>query len=184
MSTNTDASNDADKTVRHFADEILEQLLNDGKASDDLLNDYPNGYSWHHESHVDKDYNLHDAADVLDQFSDHEETNSGLWGGLEPRRAVAAMAAYTYGNAVYNEWREKIEQINQEAEMIIDDFDNQSRDLESEIADLNDQANGALAEDAERYRHDAEHKQLDLDGLDDKKKEALRKLIANVAGTP
>ena len=38
-----EAADDAADTVRNFADEILEQLLDDGKASDDLLNDYPDG---------------------------------------------------------------------------------------------------------------------------------------------
>jgi hypothetical protein len=51
-----EAADDAADTVRNFADEILEQLIDDGKASDDLLNDYPNGDAWHHECHVDKWY--------------------------------------------------------------------------------------------------------------------------------
>ncbi len=40
-----DAADDAAETVRNFADEILEQLLDSGEASDDLNNDYPNGDS-------------------------------------------------------------------------------------------------------------------------------------------
>jgi len=118
-----EAADDAADTVRNFADEILEQLLDDGEASDDLLNDYPNGDAWHHECHVDKDYSLIDAATLIDQLRDFEENDSGLWEGLEPRRAIAAQAAYTYGNAVYSEWRELIEKINSEASGIISDFD-------------------------------------------------------------
>ena len=46
------AESDAKETVRNFIGEILEQLTDKGEASDDLLNDYPNGEAWHHESHT------------------------------------------------------------------------------------------------------------------------------------
>lgn len=96
----------------NFLDEIVESLLEGGEASDDLTNDYPDGDSYHHESHVDKDYTLTEAADLLDELSDWEETDSGLWQGLEPRRAVTCQAAFTYGNAVYHFWRELVGEIN------------------------------------------------------------------------
>ena len=118
-----EAADDAADTVRNFADEILEQLLDKGEASDDLLNDYPNGDAWHHECHVDKEYSLLDAATLLDQLMDFAEEDSGLWEGLEPRRAISAQAAYTYGNAVYADWHELIESINSAAPDIIEDFD-------------------------------------------------------------
>jgi hypothetical protein len=146
-----EAADDAADTVRNFADEILEQLLDDGEASDDLLNDYPNGDAWHHECHVDKDYSLIDAATLIDQLRDFEENDSGLWEGLEPRRAIAAQAAYTYGNAVYSEWRELIEKINSEASGIINDFDETAEECD------------------------------DTDALETDKRAALRKLIDEIA---
>ena len=146
-----EAADDAADTVRNFADEILEQLLDDGEASDDLLNDYPNGDAWHHECHVDKEYSLIDAATLIDQLMEFEETDSGLWEGLEPRRAIAAQAAYTYGNAVYNEWRELIEKINSEAGGIISDFDETAEECD------------------------------DTDALETDKRAALRKMIGEVA---
>jgi hypothetical protein len=146
-----EAADDAADTVRNFADEILEQLLDDGEASDDLLNDYPNGDAWHHECHVDKDYSLIDAATLIDQLRDFEENDSGLWEGLEPRRAIAAQAAYTYGNAVYSEWRELIEKINSEASGIISDFDETAEECD------------------------------DTDALETDKRAALRKLIDEIA---
>jgi len=108
------AESDAKETVDNFKDEIVEQLCDDGKASDDLNNDYPGGDAWHHESHVDKWYNLHEAAAVLDQLDDFEETDSGLWEGQDMKEALSTCAAFTYGNAVYHEWTELIEQINDE----------------------------------------------------------------------
>jgi len=159
MSTETtnylqEASNDAGETIHNFADEILEQLLDDGLASKDLLNDYPDGDSWHHASHVDKDYSLHDATTILDQLDEFKETDSGLWEGQSLKEAISTCAAYTYGHAVYNEWTELIEKINQDAAFIIDDFDDQITNLEAE-----------------------------LESLQAKKKAALEKLIEKVADT-
>ena len=145
-----EASDDACETIRNFADEILEQLLDCGKASDDLLNDYPNGDRWHHECHVDKWYNLTEAAELIDQLSDYEETDRGLWEGQQPKEAIGTCAAFTYGNAVYNEWREHIEQINEEADAIIDDFDDKIRDAESVV----EEADG-LEEEAEALEAEA-----------------------------
>ena len=162
-----EAADDAADTVRNFADEILEQLLDDGKASDDLLNDYPDGDSWHHESHVDKWYSMIDAAILIDQLDEFEETDSGLWQGQSFKDAISTCAAFTYGNAVYSEWRELIEKINEEASDIIDDYDTQIEDLEwntEEVTEENDDARIAA-----------------LDALADEKADALRKLIAEVA---
>ena len=92
-----EAADDAADTVRNFADEILEQLLDDGKASDDLLNDYPGGDAWHHENHVDKWYSLIDAAELIDQLSEFEETDSGLWEGQQPKEAISTCAAFIVG---------------------------------------------------------------------------------------
>lgn len=110
-----EAYDDALSTIENFEEEIAEQLEEKGEASSDLNNDYPNGDSYHHENHVDKSYSLREAADVLEQLSEHEADDPGLWEGLEPRRAIEAMAAYTYGNAVYADWVDLIEELNQEA---------------------------------------------------------------------
>ena len=115
MSYYTDARSDAAETVEHFLDEIVEQIIDKGEASDDLLNDYLGGDSYHHESHVDKYYNLSDAAELLHELREHEETDDGLWQGLAPRDAIGAQAAYTYGNAVYSMFRDLIKEINEAA---------------------------------------------------------------------
>lgn len=109
-----DARDDAQETVLEYLDTIVEQLQENGEASDDLYNDYDNGDAWHHECHVDRDYNLSEAAELLDQLSEHTEEDSGLWMEQEPRRAIATQAAYTYGNAVYAGWRDLINRINDE----------------------------------------------------------------------
>jgi hypothetical protein len=128
MSYRDDARADAVSTVENYQDEIVEALIDSGKAIDDLLNDYGSGDSYHHENHVDKWYDLTDAAKVLDELSDFEETDTGLWQGLEPRRAIGAQAAYTYGNAVYSEFRDLIDTIN-------DNFDAELDQLQTEVRD-------------------------------------------------
>lgn len=162
-----DAASDAAETVRNFADEILEQLLDTGEASNDLFNDYPNGDSWHHECHVDKDYNLQEAAELLDELYDFEETDNGLWEGLEPRQAIVTQAAYTYSNAVYSEWRDLIEEINTEARDIISKYD--KKIAEAEVAE--EKQNAKIGDD----------KNPDVATLEEEKKEALREMITEVA---
>lgn len=121
-----EARSDAADFVLNFEDEVIEQLIDKGEASDDLLNDYPGGDSYHHETHVDKCYSLSDAAEVLDSLGDFTETDSGIWQGLEPRDAISAQAAYTYGNAVYSMAVDLIEIINRQAEFVIDEFEDEA----------------------------------------------------------
>jgi hypothetical protein len=176
-----ETANNAADTVRNFADEILEQLLDDGKASDDLLNDYPNGDAWHHENHVDKWYSIIDAATLIDQLDEFEETDSGLWEGQSFKEAIGTCAAFTYGNAVMSEWHDLIEKINEEAEGIIDEYDGQIADLEAEIDDLETLADAADTEEGQEQRDEIERKRGDLESPQAEKKAALEKLIQETA---
>jgi hypothetical protein len=114
-----DADNDARETIAEYREEILAQLTDKGEASDDLYNNYPNGDSYHHENHVDRYYDLSEAADVIEQLYEHEETDSGLWEDMQPKEAIGICAAFTYGNTVYSKWVDLIEEINEEAFNII-----------------------------------------------------------------
>lgn len=117
------AQDDAYNMAEYFAEQIAEQIAESGKASDDINNDYPHGDSYHHENNVDHYYDLQEAAELLDQLSDYEETDSGLWEGQEPRKAIATQAAFTYGQAVWEMWSDVIKEINEAA-----DADNWSND--------------------------------------------------------
>jgi hypothetical protein len=108
----SEAISDARDMATEFLDTIVEALMDDGSASADVYNDYPDGDAYHHETHVDKAYNLQDAAQLLDDLDDFEETDSGLWDGLAPRDAIGAQAAYTYGNAVLSFFADIIREIN------------------------------------------------------------------------
>jgi len=106
------AREDAKETVLKFIDQVVKQLSEASEASDDLYINYPNGYGYHHENHVDKVYTLLEAANLLEQLSEHGEDDYGLWESYPPVKAIVAQAAFTYGNAVYSSWRELIDYIN------------------------------------------------------------------------
>lgn len=169
------AESDAQDTVSEFSEQIVEQLLENGEASDDLLSDYPNGDAYHHESHVDKWYSLGDAADLIDELSEFEETDSGLWEGQQPKEAIGTCAAFTYGNAVYSEWHDLIEKINEEADTVIDDYDDQIADAEKaleeaqEAEDDDEDYDGPTVDDAEeRIEQLKAEKKAELEALVEK----------------
>lgn len=109
-----EALGDAIDTIDNFEDEIVEKLAEEGEASDDLFNDYSGGDEYHHSSHTDKSYSLLEAAHLLDQLDRYEETDNGLWEGVEdPERALEVKAAFTYGNAVMSEFQDLIKELNE-----------------------------------------------------------------------
>lgn len=109
-----EAREGAAEIVDNYLDEIVDEIVNDGEASKDIRNDYANGDSYFHETFVDKDYNLVEAAELLSDLSDYKETDRGLWEGLEPERAIACQAAFTFGNAVESFFRDLVDEINTE----------------------------------------------------------------------
>lgn len=141
------AEDDAREMVSHFMEEIVEQLVDKGKASDDLYNDYSNGDSYHHETHTDRSYSLLEAAQLFDDLSEHEETDSGMWEGLEPREAVITQAAYTYGNAVMSDWNDFIEKINDEVPDALDDM---RAERDAKIEELKERLGEMPEDDPER----------------------------------
>jgi Skp family chaperone for outer membrane proteins len=122
-----------------------------------------------------------DAATLIDQLDEFEETDSGLWEGQSFKEAIGTCATFTYGNAVMSEWHDLIERINEEAESIIDEYDGQIADLEAEIDDLETLADAADTEAGQEQRDEIERKRGDLESLQAKKKAALEKLIAETA---
>ncbi len=135
----TDAGRDAAETVKHFLDCIVEQLMDKGAAGDHLYNDYPNGDQYHYENHTDKDYDLSESADVLSQLSENVETDHGLWEKMEPKDAIAAQAAYTYGNAVIDRFGQLIEKINERYDILtvtLDDWETDAAEQRKRLEEL------------------------------------------------
>ncbi len=129
-----EAKDDAKEFATEFLDQIVGQLLVKGEASDDYNNDYDGGDSHFHESYVDKDYGLLEAAELLDALDQYEETDSGLWEGQEPRQAIATQAAFTYGNAVGSLFSDLIKEINGEIDVreIMDDLESKETEKHKE----------------------------------------------------
>lgn len=117
MANRDDHKTDARDMVLYFLDQIVDQLMDSGEASDDINNDYQDGDAYHHETHVDKAYSIREAAELLDELTEFQQDDDGLWEGLSPRDAISAQAAYTYGNAVASAWTNLIRDINQSEEI-------------------------------------------------------------------
>jgi hypothetical protein len=176
-----DAKSDAVDMAEHFLDEIVDQLFDDGKASNDYNNDYDGGDSYHHESHVDKHYHWKEAAELLSQLSEHEETDSGLWEGCDWEKVLQAKAAYTYGNAVTSEWFELIEKINDafdDASAVLGENDAYA-DADAAKALRSQLEHGEVAESDENCEMQLAIVQAVIDGNDgdEARKEQIKKLV-------
>lgn len=80
------AKDDAQEFIEEFSEQIQLQMIEGRHVSDDFRNDWDRGDSYFHESYVDREYDLSEAAELLDQLDDFEETDSGLWEGQRRRK--------------------------------------------------------------------------------------------------
>lgn len=103
----------ANLVLEYFMDEIVDQLINKGEASADINNDYDNGDGIFHEVITDRSYHMTEAAELLSQLYEYAEEDAGLWEGeTDIDRIAEIQAAYTYGNAVWDEFETLIMNIN------------------------------------------------------------------------
>ena len=103
----------ANLVLEYFMDEIVDQIIDKGEASADINNDYDNGDGIFHETIVDRSYHMTEAAELLSQLYRYVEEDSGLWEGeTDIDRIAEIQAAYTYGNAVWDELETLIMNIN------------------------------------------------------------------------
>jgi len=103
---------DAQDIISNYIEEIAKMLIDDGEASTDLYNDYNDMDSRISES---DDYwrNPEEAIETIDELSEFEEEDSGLWEGCSDYSEILnAIAHYTYQNALYHEIESMIENIN------------------------------------------------------------------------
>lgn len=103
----------ANLVLEYFMDEIVDQLIDKGEASADINNDYDNGDGIFHEVITDRSYHMTEAAELLSQLYEYAEEDAGLWEGeTDVDRIAEIQAAYTYGNAVWDELETLIMNIN------------------------------------------------------------------------
>lgn len=114
-----EAEEDARNMAREYLDQIVDQLLNDGECArycDESV--YQGIYDYCFESNFrDQEVSLLEAAQILDEFSEYEEDDSGMWEGLPPREAVCVQAVMTYENAVQGFFAEIIKEVNGDDEV-------------------------------------------------------------------
>lgn len=113
---------------------------------------------------------LHDCADILES-SNEVESDSGLWEGQDPIKAIEAMAFFTYRNdlmaAVKEVAEEELEEKKKDVEGDIENIESDKKfledkkdKLESEQADLDDED-----EDSEE-EYDRLEQKIDEIGID------------------
>lgn len=103
---------DAKDILYDYIEEIAQMLIDDGEASTDLYNDY-DGMDERVSESDDYWRNPEDVIKVIDELSEFEEEDSGLWEGSDSYRDILnTIAHYTYTNALYHEIESMIESIN------------------------------------------------------------------------
>ncbi len=175
-----EAKSNAQSTATLYFDNIMEQLLDNEELSDDLFNDYPRGDEHHNCYHVDSSgYSLKEATNLIYQLDEYEETDSGLWEGLECKEAVIAIAAYTYGNAIMSFWREIIKEIKEDPDVqdmveILSEFKSRMEDEENPIPTYEEEG----YEEWRATLHDYDYGETKTE-IEQSLKERVKELIKN-----
>lgn len=151
-----EAINDAADMVEEFLSEIIDDLRAHGSVSTDV-DRYSESYF--HETFVDQEFGFREGVEVIEQLSEFEASDSGLFGGEGMRDMVSGCAAYTYGNAVRSMYTTLIKEINE-------DHDVQTALLVLELREL----------DHEDMSEDQQREYEELEVADITEEEALSEL--------
>jgi len=146
------ASEAAADAAKNFEEQIREQLLENGEAETDLTNRVYSE-SYHHETHNDLHYTLAEAVKLLGDLDHYEASDSGLWEGQGAQESIKTMAAYTFGYAVHDRFKDLIEEINSAFdldEFYIDDEDDEN-DGELDTAQAETAAEAVVKEQSDRF---------------------------------
>lgn len=169
-----DATSDAKDAVEYFIDEIIEELIGDGEAKNDLGH-YSDSYL---DENLNQSYSLLEAAQILDALPDYEETDSGLWEGQDdPQEAVKVQAIFTYRNAVSSYFEDEMGTVNDDVGPVAQSMMDERARMEGVIESLE-----ALPEldDAQQTRLDA--LQAELESFDTHRKKRLHNLVLEAIG--
>jgi hypothetical protein len=123
---------DAKETVFSYLDEITNMLIDKGRASDDLVNDYPDGEIFHNEYHVDRSWSLSEANRILEQL------NNDFLQELTEDKDIIKQACSTYKNTVLHYWKELIFKINQNEDIKIAANNSMSKEVNRKIMEIID----------------------------------------------
>jgi len=124
MDYDIEIENEARDFIIDNEDMIIEALKND---ADWDYNDMDNLDSLWHETIVDRAYTVEDATYILDNC-ENEETDSGIWEGLDYRDEMSARAAYSYSNDVWFTWEGFYDELKERMQELIDEEDMEEDD--------------------------------------------------------
>lgn len=144
MNYTQDVLEDAVDFLQNHPDEIKEAILEDTDFSDIEDGEIRD---WLHEEVTDRYYSLAAAAYIIENC-ENEETDCGLYEGLDARDAMSVIAAYSYSSDVwfkaeelYEEMRSELDTkwvvLETETSEVVDEFDTEEEADEcvSEIDD-------------------------------------------------
>ena len=156
MEYQNDVNTDAFDFLDEIEADIKEAIINGEEDVSEIRCD-ETGYGYiqdyFHESVIDRSYSIEDAAFVIANC-ENEETDTGIWEGLEMHEAMQACAAYSYGNDVWEEVRDQYEGLADEYEpswKVVDGVGDDVRNGEdaAEFDDEDDAENWITENDAD-----------------------------------
>lgn len=95
--------------LEEHVDDIVEQYLEEFRA-EESADHYDESYI--HESLDTGDRGLKECAEILEELSEYEVDDEGLWEGRKPVQAIESMAFFTMRNAAESKFREAVAEIN------------------------------------------------------------------------
>lgn len=124
---------EVDEEARNFLIENEEMFVKALQNDADFdYNDIDDLDAYWHESIVDRAYTVADAEYILDNC-ENEETDSGIWEGLDYRDEMSARAAFSYSNDVWFACATLYDEIKERMQELIDD-ENMDADVAAEKA--------------------------------------------------
>jgi len=114
-------------------DEMIVQALKDDADWD--YNDIDDLDQAWHECIVDRGYTIEDAAYIISECH-NEETDSGIWEGLDAGEALSAQAAYSYANDVWFKCEELYNELKDKMQELIDEKDDDDERDDEDFAQI------------------------------------------------
>lgn len=173
MDINRDYKTQVDEEASSFISDHEDMIIEAVKdsASWDYNDIHGLDTSWH-ECITDRCYSSMEAAFVIDNC-ENEETDTGLWEGLDLRQQLSAMAAYSYANDVWFACKDFYEQIKEDVEEALDDLrDELQEEMEAELA-------GSADDDMVELDEDIDEDELE-EKVEAQKDEIIKNCIAGV----
>jgi hypothetical protein len=169
-----EADSEGKDAIENFIDEIVEKLIDDGTA-DTSISDYSDSYL---DENLNTSYNLREAADVLHDLSRYEETDSGMWEGVDdPQEAVKIQAACTYMNAVRSNFDDDMGTVNDEVGPVAEELMEERKVIEDQVEALE-----ALLEQSEADEARLKALEGELKSFDASRQKRIKRLVLEAIG--